>query len=63
MKFFFDMSALVKFFYVECGTEIVTQIMEHTGAEIWISDLARLEFPVRFTGVIAINRLMKLNCT
>ncbi len=44
MKFFFDTSALVKFFYVESGTEIVTQIMEHTASEIWISDLARLEF-------------------
>jgi len=44
MKFFFDTSALVKFFYVECGTEIVTQIMEHAASEIWISDLARLEF-------------------
>ena len=44
MRFFFDTSALVKFFYVESGTEIVTQIMEHTSSEIWISDLARLEF-------------------
>lgn len=44
MKFFFDTSALVKFFYVESGTEIVTQIMEHSSSEIWISDLARLEF-------------------
>jgi|APCry1669188970_1035186.scaffolds.fasta_scaffold73316_3 uncharacterized protein len=44
MKFFFDTSALVKFFYVESGTEFVTQIMEHAASEIWISDLARLEF-------------------
>ena len=44
MKFFFDTSALVKFFYVENGTDVVTQIMEHTSSEIWISDLARLEF-------------------
>lgn len=44
MKFFFDTSALVKFFYVETGTEFVTQIMEHAASEIWISDLARLEF-------------------
>lgn len=44
MKFFFDTSALVKFFYVESGTEIVTQIMEYPDSEIWISDLARLEF-------------------
>jgi predicted nucleic acid-binding protein len=44
MRFFFDTSALVKFFYVESGTELVTQIMEHTASEIWISDLARLEF-------------------
>ena len=44
MRFFFDTSALVKFFYVESGTRIVTQIMEYADAEIWISDLARLEF-------------------
>jgi len=44
MKFFFDTSALVKFFYVESGTEIVSQIMEHAASEVWISDLARLEF-------------------
>lgn len=44
MRFFFDTSALVKFFYIESGTEFVTQIIEHTDSEIWISDLARLEF-------------------
>ena len=44
MNFFFDTSALVKLFYVESGTEIVTQIIEHPSSEIWISDLARLEF-------------------
>lgn len=44
MKFFFDTSALVKFFYVESGTEMVTQIMEHADSEIWVSDLVRLEF-------------------
>jgi len=44
MRFFFDTSALVKFFCVENGTELVTQIMEYADSEIWISDLARLEF-------------------
>lgn len=44
MNFFFDTSALVKFFYVESGTEFVTEIMQHATSEIWISDLARLEF-------------------
>lgn len=44
MRFFFDTSALVKFFYVENGTELVTQIMEYADSEIWISDLARVEF-------------------
>lgn len=44
MKFFFDTSALVKFFCVENGTEFVTQIIEHESSEIWISELARLEF-------------------
>jgi uncharacterized protein with PIN domain len=44
MNFFFDTSALVKFFHVEAGTELVTQIMEHSSSEIWISELARIEF-------------------
>ena len=44
MNFFFDTSALVKLFYIESGTELVTQIVEHADSEIWISDLARLEF-------------------
>jgi len=44
MRFFFDTSALVKLFYVESGTELVTQIIEQADSEIWISDLARLEF-------------------
>ena len=44
MNFFFDTSALVKFFHVESGTEFVTEIMQHATSEIWISDLARLEF-------------------
>jgi len=63
MRFFFDISALVKFFYVESGTEIVTQIMEHTSSEIWISDLARLEFTSLSTDTFARNRLMKSNYT
>ena len=44
MRFYFDTSALVKFFYVENGTELVTHIIEHEDSEIWISELARLEF-------------------
>jgi predicted nucleic acid-binding protein len=44
MKFFFDTSALVKLFYEESGTSIVTRIMDHSASETWISDLARLEF-------------------
>jgi predicted nucleic acid-binding protein len=44
MKFFFDTSALVKLFYEESGTAIVTRIIEHSASETWISDLARLEF-------------------
>jgi uncharacterized protein len=44
MTFFFDTSALVKFFHMEIGTELVTKIMEHSSSEIWISELARIEF-------------------
>ena len=44
MNFFLDTSALVKFFHVEDGTEFVSQIIEHSSTEIWISELARIEF-------------------
>ena len=44
MNFFLDTSALVKLFHVEPGTDIVTRIVQHAASEIWISDLARLEF-------------------
>ena len=44
MNFFFDTSALVKLFHSEPGTELVTKIIEYSPSEIWVSDLARLEF-------------------
>lgn len=44
MNFFFDTSALVKFFHVEDGTDVVTQLIEGTASGIFVSDLARLEF-------------------
>jgi predicted nucleic acid-binding protein len=44
MNFFFDTSALVKFFHVEVGTDTVTQIIENTTSEVFVSELARLEF-------------------
>ena len=44
MNFFLDTSALVKLFHNEPGTDVVTQIIEHPTTEIWLSDLARLEF-------------------
>jgi predicted nucleic acid-binding protein len=44
MNYFFDTSALVKFFHVENGTDIVTRLIEDNTSEIYVSDLARLEF-------------------
>ena len=44
MNLFFDTSALVKFFHEEEGTEAVTDLMLDANNEIWISEIARLEF-------------------
>ena len=44
MKLFFDTSALVKFFHKEQGTEKVTDLIGNSENEVWILDLAKLEF-------------------
>lgn len=44
MILFFDTSALVKFFYEEEGTEAVTKLILNSKNELWISELARIEF-------------------
>jgi uncharacterized protein with PIN domain len=44
MILFVDTSALVKLFYSEQGTEIVTELLTSKGNEIWISELSKLEF-------------------
>jgi len=44
MKVFFDTSALVKYFHEEEGTDIVTPIIENMDNEVWISELAFVEF-------------------
>lgn len=44
MKVFFDTSALVKYFHEEEGTDIVTQLIENMDNDVWISELALVEF-------------------
>ncbi|MCK4795888.1 MAG: type II toxin-antitoxin system VapC family toxin [Spirochaetes bacterium] len=44
MKLFFDTSALVKFFHEEKGTETITELIISPLNEIWILELAKLEF-------------------
>jgi predicted nucleic acid-binding protein len=44
MNLFFDTSALVKFFHEEEGTEAVTDLILDANNQVWISELARLEF-------------------
>ncbi|MBI5192631.1 MAG: type II toxin-antitoxin system VapC family toxin [Nitrospirae bacterium] len=44
MKLFFDTSALVKFFHEEEGTSQVSALIESDDNNIWISELARVEF-------------------
>lgn len=44
MILFFDSSALVKFFHQEKGTDVVVSLISDTDNEVWVSELARLEF-------------------
>lgn len=44
MILFFDTSALVKFFHIEKGSEIVTELLNNQENEIWVLELVRLEF-------------------
>ncbi|OHD10379.1 MAG: hypothetical protein A2086_02280 [Spirochaetes bacterium GWD1_27_9] len=44
MKYFFDTSAFVKFYRNEKGTELVTNIILDNNNQIWIMELAKLEF-------------------
>lgn len=44
MNLFFDTSALVKFFHTEEGTDKVTELINSEENEIWISEVAGLEF-------------------
>ena len=44
MTFYFDTSALVKLFHEEEGSQNVTRIINANENEIWISELARIEF-------------------
>jgi len=41
MKLFFDTSALVKFFYEEKGSDIVTDLITSKQNEIWLLELLR----------------------
>lgn len=44
MNLFFDTSALVKYFHAEAGTAQVISLIEEPTNDIWVSDLARIEF-------------------
>lgn len=44
MNLFFDTSALVKYFHLETGTDQVVSLIEEPTNDIWVSDLARIEF-------------------
>jgi len=55
MILFFDTSALVKFFHREEGTDVVVSIISDLNNEVWISELARLEF------ICALHRRLRMN--
>jgi len=44
MILFFDTSALIKYFHREEGTEAVVSLISNPNNEVWVSELARLEF-------------------
>ena len=44
MNLFFDTSALVKYFHLESGTDQVVELIDNAENQIWVSDLARIEF-------------------
>ncbi len=44
MTFYFDTSALVKLFHEEEGSQTVTRVINSNDNEMWISELARIEF-------------------
>lgn len=61
MTFYFDTSALVKLFHEEEGSEPVTRIINSNDNEIWISELARIEFISPFCADIETTRLATKN--
>lgn len=44
MNLFFDTSALVKYFHPETGTDQVVELIDKVTHQIWVSDLAKIEF-------------------
>ncbi len=55
MRLFFDTSALVKYFHNEIGSKKVIELIENPENEIWVSDLAKVEF------VSALHRKFRCN--
>jgi predicted nucleic acid-binding protein len=55
MILFFDTSALVKFFHREEGSDVVVSIISDLKNEVWVSELARLEF------ICALHRRLRMN--
>ena len=44
MILYFDTSALVKFFHIEDGTHVVSDLIENSENKVHISELAKIEF-------------------
>jgi len=44
LNLFFDTSALVKFFHLEIGSEVVTELINSPLNNVWISELTIIEF-------------------
>jgi uncharacterized protein len=44
MKYYFDTSALLKFYHVEDGTDKVSDLIKTPGNIVYISELAKIEF-------------------
>ncbi len=55
LNLFFDTSALVKIFHKEVGSDTVMELIQLPDVNLWISELARLEF------MSALHRRLRMN--
>lgn len=58
MTYFFDTSALFKKYRTEAGSAVVAALIDNSGNECWISELARIEF---FSALFRLRRNQEIS--